>query len=137
MCWRVRRPMWRIQLSKVMVIGPVDGIPALMLRVANLRHHAMVEAEFRVMLIRSEPTKEDPDVRRFYPLKLDFDRLIAFPAALTIRHRINESSPLYGLTPDDLKKSATRILASIGCVDTVLPAPIPSQMDYTYDELLR
>jgi inward rectifier potassium channel len=62
---RFSRPTARIQFSKSMVIGPFDGIPALMLRVANLRHHAMVEAEFRVMLIRSEPTKEDPDVRRF------------------------------------------------------------------------
>src|SRR5258708_30509682 len=101
--------------------------------VGNLRHHGMVGAEFRVMLIRSEPTKEDPDVRRFYPLKLDFDRLIAFPAALTIRHRIDESSPLYELTPDDLKKSDTRILASTVCVDTVIPDPIQSHIDYTYD----
>lgn len=133
---RFSRPTARIQFTKSMVIAPFDGMPALMLRVANLRHHAMVEAEFRVMLIRSEPTKEDPDVRRFYSLKLDFDRLIAFPAALTIRHRIDETSPLYGLTPDDLKKSDTRILASIVCVDTVIPAPIQSQMDYTYDEIL-
>src|SRR5258708_34241184 len=98
-----------------MVIAPFDGIPGLMLRVANLRHHAMGEAEFRVMLIRSEPTKEDPDVRRFYPLKLDFDRLIAFPAALTIRHLIDESSPLYELTPADFKKSDNRILAATVC----------------------
>ena len=107
-----------------------------MLRVANLRHHAMVEAEFRVILVRSEPTKEDPDVRRFHTLKLDFDRLIAFPAALTIRHQITEQSPLYGMTAEDLKKSDSRILASIVCVDTVIPAPIQSQIDYPHDEIL-
>jgi inward rectifier potassium channel len=107
-----------------------------MFRVANLRHHAMVEAEFRVMLIRSEATKEEPDVRRFYTLKLDFDRLIAFPAALTIRHRIDETSPLYGLTAEDLKRNDTRILASIVCIDTVIPAPIQSAVDYSHDEIL-
>ena len=96
----------------------------------------MVEAEFRVMLIRTEATKEDPDVRRFHQLKLDFDRLIAFPAALTIRHRIDETSPLYGLTAEDLKKSDTRIMASVVCVDTVIPAPIQSAVDYTNDEIL-
>jgi inward rectifier potassium channel len=132
---RFSRPTARILFSKNLVIGPFDGVPTLMMRVANLRHHSMVEAEFRAMLIRTEPIKEDPEIRRFYPLKLDFDRLIAFPAALTIRHRIDETSPLYGKTAEDLKKSDARILASIVCVDTVIPAPIQSQVDYTYDEI--
>ena len=133
---RFSRPTARILFSKFIVIGPFDGVPTLMLRVANLRHHAMVEAEFRVMLIRGEATKEDPDVRRFHPLKLHFDRLIAFPAALTIRHRIDETSPLYGMTAEDLKKTDSRIMASIVCVDTVIPAPIQSQVDYSYEEVL-
>ena len=133
---RFSRPTARILFSKSPIIGPFDGVPNLMFRVANLRHHAMVEAEFRVMLIRSEATKEEPDVRRFYTLKLDFDRLIAFPAALTIRHRIDETSPLYGLTAEDLKRNDTRILASIVCIDTVIPAPIQSAVDYSHDEIL-
>jgi inward rectifier potassium channel len=133
---RFSRPTARILFSKFAVIGPFDGVPTLMLRVANLRHHSMVEAEFRVMLIRSESTKEDPDVRRFHTLKLDFDRLIAFPAALTVRHQITENSPLYGMTAEDLKKTDSRILASIVCVDTVIPAPIQSQVDYPHDEIL-
>jgi inward rectifier potassium channel len=133
---RFSRPTARILFSKSIIIGPFDGVPNLMFRVANLRHHAMVEAEFRVMLIRSEPTKEEPDVRRFYSLKLDFDRLIAFPAALTIRHRIDETSPLYGLTAEDLKTNDTRILASIVCIDTVIPAPVQSAVDYSHDEIL-
>jgi inward rectifier potassium channel len=132
---RFSRPTARILFSKFAVIGPFDGVPTLMFRVANLRHQSMVEAEFRVMLIRNEPIKEDPEVRRFYPLKLDFDRLLAFPAALTIRHRIDEQSPLYGMTAEDLKRTDTRFVASIVCIDTVIPAPIQSLVDYTYDEI--
>jgi inward rectifier potassium channel len=132
---RFSRPTARILFSKFAVIGPFDGVPTLMLRVANLRHQLMVEAEFRVMLIRNEPIKEDPEVRRFYPLKLDFDRLLAFPAALTIRHRIDEKSPLYGMTAEDFKRTDTRLVASIVCIDTVIPAPVQSLVDYTYDEI--
>jgi hypothetical protein len=32
------------------VISPFDGVPALMLRIANQRHIMMAEAEFRLML---------------------------------------------------------------------------------------
>jgi inward rectifier potassium channel len=133
---RFSRPTARILFSKCAVIGPFNGVPTLMLRVANLRHQAMAEAEFRVMLIRSESTKEEADVRRFYALKLDFDRLIAFPVALTLRHRIDQSSPLYGMDAEDLQRTDSRLVASVVCIDTVIPAPVQSNTDYTYDEIL-
>ena len=121
---RFSRPTARILFSKCAVISPFDGVPTLMLRVANQRHIAMAEAEFRVMLFRDEPIKEEASVRRFYPLKLQFDRMIVFPVALTLRHVIDESSPLHGMTSEDLlKNSDTRLMASIVCIDTVIPAP--------------
>jgi len=133
---RFSRPTARILFSKRAVISPFNGVPTLMLRVANLRHVAMAEAEFRVMLFRDETIQEQENVRRFYPLKLQFDRMIVFPVALTLRHVIDESSPLYGMTPEDLKKSDTRLMASIVCIDTVIPAPVQSATDYTYDDIL-
>jgi inward rectifier potassium channel len=133
---RFSRPTARILFSKCAVISPFDGVPTLMLRVANVRHVAMAEAEFRVMLFRNEPTQEDEGVRRFYPLKLQFDHMIAFPVALTLRHVIDQSSPLYGLTSEDLKKSDTRLMASVVCIDTVIPAPVQSATDYTYEDIL-
>jgi inward rectifier potassium channel len=93
---RFSRPTARLLFSKCAVISPFDGVPTLMLRVANQRHIAMAEAEFRVMLFRNEPTKEEASVRRFYPLKLQFDRMIAFPVALTIRHLTKAVT--YGMT---------------------------------------
>src|SRR5262245_14119389 len=105
---RFSRPTARILFSKCAVISPFDGIPTLMLRVANMRHISMAEAEFRVMLFRDELIQEGETVRRFYPLKLQFDRMIAFPVALTLRHHIDESSPLFGMTQKDLQSSDTR-----------------------------
>jgi inward rectifier potassium channel len=115
------------------VIAPFDGVPTLMIRLANLRHHAMIEADFRLLLMRSELTKEGDDVRRFYPLRLQFDHLISFPAALTVRHVIDETGPLHGLTADDLKLTDSRILASIVCIDPVIQAPVQTQTEYLYE----
>ncbi len=132
---RFSRPTARILFSKRLVISNFDGQPALMLRVANLRHQAMAEAEFRIMLIRDEWIREGEIMRRFYSLKLQFDRLIAFPAALTIRHIIDESSPLFGLGAQDLEKSDARFVASIVCIDTVIPASVQSQNHYTWRDV--
>ncbi len=132
---RFSRPTARVMFSKRLVISNFDGQPALMLRVANLRYQAMAEAEFRMMLIRHEWVKEGEMMRRFYPLKLQFDRLIAFPAALTIRHVIDEESPLFGVSEEDLEKSDVRIMASIVCIDTVISASVESQYQYSWRDI--
>src|SRR6201984_1974340 len=132
---RFSRPTARIMFSNVAVVAPFDGFPTLMLRLANLRHHAMVEAEFRLLFMRSELTKEGEDVRRFYPMRLQFDHLINFPAALTLRHVIDETSPLFGLSPEDLKLADSRMLASIVCVDPVIQAAVQSQAEYLHEQI--
>ena len=110
---RFSRPTARMHFSKIAVIAPFDGVPNLMIRIANLRHQAMVEPEFRMIFIRDSITAEGDEVRRFRSLKLEFDRLIAFPTVLTVRHRIDEESPLFGMTPEDFQQQDIRIVASI------------------------
>jgi inward rectifier potassium channel len=132
---RFSRPTARIMFSNVAVVAPFNGTPALMLRLANLRHHAMVEAEFRLLFMRSELTKEGEDIRRFYPLRLEFDRLISFPAALTVRHVIDETSPLHGLSAQDLKLTDSRMLASVVCIDPVIQAPVQTQTEYVHEQI--
>jgi inward rectifier potassium channel len=132
---RFSRPTARIEFSKSAVIAPFNGHPTLMLRVANLRHHSMVEAEFKIMFMREEAIEEGEMFRYFYMLKLDFDHLINFPAALTLRHTINEQSPLYGVTREGLRASDARLVASVVCIETVIPAAVQSHHDYTWRDI--
>jgi inward rectifier potassium channel len=87
------------------------------------------------MFLRDEPIAEGGTFRRFYSLKLDFDRLIVFPAALTLRHFIDEQSPLYGATPGSLEAGDVRLIASVVCVETVIPAAVQSQQDYSWRDV--
>ena len=132
---RFSRPTARMHFSKVAVIAPFEGVPNLMIRVANLRHQAMVEPEFRMILIRSTVTAEGDDVRRFRSLKLEFDHLIVSSVVLTVRHRIDEESPLFGMTPEEFQQQDIRIIASIVGVDTVIVAPVQSFGDYNYEQI--
>src|ERR1700692_2850303 len=58
---RFFRPTVRIHFSKVAVSAPVEGTLNLMVRVATLRHQAMVEPKFRMILLRSVLTAEGDD----------------------------------------------------------------------------
>ncbi|MGI8890940.1 MAG: ion channel [Chthoniobacterales bacterium] len=132
---RFSRPTARIVFSRSVVIAPLNGKPTLMLRIGNLRHRSMIEAEFRIIFNRDEPLEEGGDFRYFYNLKLQFDRMPTFPAALTLRHVIDENSPLYGVTAELLEKSRAVIIASVVGIDPVIPASVQTQQDYTWNEV--
>ncbi|MGI9086367.1 MAG: ion channel [Chthoniobacterales bacterium] len=130
---RFSRPTARILFSDSILIGNHDGRPSLMFRVANLRHTSMVEAEFRTIFSRDEKVKEGEMIRRFYPLKLYPERMISFPAALVIRHTIDEQSPLHGVTAETLKASDAFFLASTVSIELVMAASVQSQKGYSYE----
>ncbi len=132
---RFSRPIARVLFSNSIVIAPLNGKPTLMVRIGNENHHSMVEAEFRVMFSRDEPLLEGGDFRYFYVLKLHFDRLTVFPAALTLRHMIDETSPLFGATPESLESSRTLFIVSVVGIDPVIAAAVQTQKDYSWRDV--
>ena len=132
---RFSRPIARVVFSRSIVIAPLNGRPTLMVRVGNENQHSMVEAEFRIMFSRDEPLLEGGDFRYFYVLKLHFDRLTVFPAALTLRHTIDEKSPLFGATPESLEARRVLFLVSVIGIGPVIAAPVQMQKDYTWHDI--
>jgi inward rectifier potassium channel len=128
---RFSRPLARVVFSNSLVVAPLNGNPTLMVRIGNENQHSMVEAEFRIMFSRDEPLIEGGDFRYFYVLKLQFDRMTVFPAALTLRHTIDETSPLFGATVESLEASRALFLVSVVGIDPVLAASVQTQKDYT------
>ncbi|MEO6785512.1 MAG: ion channel [Chthoniobacteraceae bacterium] len=127
---RFSRPMVRILFSECMAIAPVNGVPTLVLRVANLRHQPLAEARFRLVLHRDETTIEGETMRRFYDLKLQVESIVTFPAVLTLRHTMDESSPMHGATPKLLTAWDALFMSSVVCTDTVINTPVQSQHNY-------
>lgn len=132
---RFSRPMARILFSDCLAIAPVNGVPTLVLRLANMRHQPLAEARFRLVLHRDEHTTEGETMRRFHDLKLQVESVIMFPAVLTLRHTMDESSPMHGATPESLKAGDTRFMCSVVCTDTVINAPLQSYEGYLASEV--
>ncbi|MFL6584895.1 MAG: ion channel [Chthoniobacterales bacterium] len=132
---RFSRPTAKILFSNSVAIGNHNGRPTLSLRVANLRHTSMVDARFRVTFSHDEKLLEGEEIRRFYELKVYPAHMIRFPAALTIRHTIDEQSPLHGETIESLERSDAFLLASVTSIETVMAASVQSQQDYTPEDI--
>src|ERR1700756_3035111 len=132
---RFSRPIARIVFSKSAVIAPLNGRPTLMVRIGNMRQHSLVETEFRITFHRDEPLVEGGDFRYFYNLKLQFDRLALFSAALTLRHVIDEQSPLFGATPETLESARAMLVVSVVGIDPVILAAVQTQQDYLWRDI--
>jgi inward rectifier potassium channel len=132
---RFSRPVARIAFSRCVVISTLNGQPTLMVRVGNQHQHSIVDTEFRIMFMRDEPLVEGGDFRYFYSLKLHFDKLILFPAALTLRHVIDKTSPLHGATLESLQNSRALFAVSVSGIDPVIAAPVQAQQDYSWRDV--
>ena len=88
------RPTARVLFTDKAVIATRDGVPHLMIRMANWRHNQVVEAQLRMYVIVVERTREGEVMRRPVELRLVRDRTPIFMLTFTAMHPLDESSPL-------------------------------------------
>jgi inward rectifier potassium channel len=88
------RPRARVLFTDKVVVGPRDGVPHLMVRLANWRHNQVIEAQLRMYMIVVERTREGEVLRRPVELTLVRDRTPIFMLTFMAMHRIDGSSPL-------------------------------------------
>lgn len=133
---RFSKPSARVIFSRVAVIAPHDGVPTLMFRTANQRRNQILEAQLRVYLMRDEVTAEGQFMRRFYDLNLLRPQTPSFTLSWTAMHQIDESSPLYGMTPESLIATKTLLVISLSGIDETVVQVIHARHTYTAHELV-
>jgi inward rectifier potassium channel len=120
----------RVAFSRHAVIGPMDGVPTLMLRVGNERGNSILEATIRVSMIRTEITKERKIFYRMYDLRLTRERSPAVARSWTVLHPIERDSPLFGATPGSVVKDEIELLVSLVGTDDTSLQPVHARKRY-------
>jgi inward rectifier potassium channel len=133
---RFSRPFARVLFSKVAVVTPFDGVPTLMFRVANQRGEAIIDASVVVTLARQHTTLEGITMRRFQELKLMRSSSSLFALSWTVMHPIDQDSPLYGLTPQDMEAQDMEIVVMLNGLDEILADRIYARHAYWWDEIV-
>lgn len=126
----------RILFSRHVTIAPWDGVPTLMFRVSNERGNQIIEAQVRVILIRTETTKEGVTFYRMHDLPLSRDRSPAFTRSWSVMHPIVPGSLLHGETPESLKAKEAELLVSVVGTDDTSLQPVHARHQYADHEIL-
>jgi inward rectifier potassium channel len=133
---RISRPRARFVFAEHPVVGIHQGQPTLMIRVANARNNTISEATARLWLLRLEYTAEGHQFRRYHELELERHEHPIFSLSWTVFHRIDETSPLYGVTADDLVATDAALALNIGGIDDSSAQELHARKIYSHNEIL-
>jgi len=130
------QPKARVLFSNVAVMGPHNGERYLMFRMANERSNRIVDAWAELFLLRNEMTSEGTRSRKYYDLELVRTHVPLMQLSWTIMHKLDETSPLYGVSQDDLEKMEAEIIVSLHGHDETMSQTIYARHSWVADEIL-
>ena len=130
------RPTARVIFSRNAVVTRFDGVPSLLVRMANERGNQIAEAQAHVVLLRTETTPEGEEVRRMHDLRLRRSGSAFFAFTWLVVHPITEDSPLFGETQESLREKDVDLVASVTGLDESLGQTVHARHAWAPDEIL-
>ena len=130
------RPTARVLFSRNAVITRFDGVPSLLVRLANERGNQIAEAQAHLVLLRTERTPEGEEVRRAHDLQLRRSHSAFFAFTWLVVHAITPDSPLYGETPESLRTKDVDLVASMTGLDETLSQSVHARHAWMPDQIL-
>jgi inward rectifier potassium channel len=132
---RFSRPRARFVFAEKATVTMHEGQPTLMIRVANARHNTLSNASAALWLIRAEQTAEGQHLRRYYQLELLRQENPVFALTWTIFHVIDQRSPLFGLSAEDLASTDAVLVLTVGGIDDNCAHALRARKGYSHDDI--
>jgi len=133
---RFSRPSAKIVYSKHILVAPyLDNQVGIMFRLANMRRNILIDLNLEVIFSYNEDVDGKP-VRRFFPLELERKNVSILTLNWTVVHPLNDQSPLYGMTLDDLKKSEAGFAILLKTFDDAFSQTVHSRTAYLANEIV-
>jgi len=133
---RFSRPTARIVYSHRAVVAPYRDMSAFMFRCANARNNQLIDVTVRVLYSRIEEKPDGTRTRQFTVLPLEFERVTFFTLSWTVVHPVDATSPLAGMSYDDLIKNDAEFLVLLSGLDETFSQMVHSQTSYKAEEIL-
>ena len=132
---RFARPKAYINYSKNALFVPFrDGV-AFMMRMVPYTRNFLVNVEARLTM-SMQVVEEGVTKNKFFQLSLDISKANTLISNWTLVHVINEESPFYGLTKEDIDNAKTEILVFVQGFDESFSNTVISRTSYTYEEFI-
>ena len=118
------------------MIAPYENITGFMFRVANQRKNQLIDVEAEVTLSRLEVSGDGSRRRKFYPLDLERRTVTFFHLSWTVVHPIDEHSPLFRVSKEQLDASDAEFLILLRAFDDTFSQTVHTRTSYKSKEVI-
>ncbi len=132
---RFSRPSARLLFADHPVITSHDGKPTLMLRLANERNNIISNATAKLWLFKNIVSMEGETLRRFYELPLTQSQNPGLALSWTLYHVLDENSPLYQTSADDLEAYKASLALVVAGYDVVAAQTVHARKSYDHGDI--
>jgi inward rectifier potassium channel len=132
---RFSRPQARLLFANRLVISNHEGMPTLMVRLANERQNLIGNASARLWLFKNVVTAEGMPFRRFYELPLLRNESPVLALSWTLYHVIDETSPLHGMATADLESCNVSLSVVVTGYDVVAAQTVHARKTYDHPDI--
>jgi len=133
---RFSRPKAFLKFTYNAVISPYKEGIALMFRMVPYKNNYLSNAEVKLTMAMSIEV-EGRKINKFFPLELEMNKVNALNLSWTIVHTINEKSPLFGMSMNDLTESKAEILVFVEAFDDLFSNVVLARTSYIGPEIIR
>ncbi len=130
---RFSRPQARVVFSEKMIVAPYQGTRGLMFRMGNARRSELIETEVQVLMAFNQRNEDGSLERKFYPLELEISKISFFSLSWTLVHPLNDKSPIFNFSPQELLDSNTEIMVLVKGTDETNQQQVHARHSYTAD----
>lgn len=132
---RFSRPSARIAFSDRMLVAPYQSGTSLQFRLLNQRPNVLMEMKGSVLLMTVEGAAGQQK-RLFQALKLERSNISFLALTWTVVHPIDEESPLYGKSAEDLARLQAEFIILIKGFDDTFSQTVNARYSYRADEVV-
>ncbi len=133
---RFSRPTARLLFADKIVIGQFEGMPHLMIRVANARVNMISDAIAKVWLLATVESAEGKRFRRFHDLKLERVENPSFVLSWTLFHKIDADSPLFGWDLARLEAGEVALTVTVRGTDESVSQELRARHTYGWQQIV-
>ena len=132
---RFSRPRAYLKFSENALVAPYHDKTGLMFRFVSYKeNHTLTDVEVKVTLGLTE--HDGKAVFRFFQLPLERSRIDSLSMNWTVVHPIDEESPLFGFTAEDLKVSDAEVYVLVRGFDDVFSNTVLQRTSYRFNEII-
>lgn len=132
---RFSKPRPYLAFSDFALVAPYKTGTALMFRFATYKdHHTLTNVDIKVNIaLRVEENGEA--TYQFYDLALERSHIDNLPMNWTVVHPIDENSPIYGFSFDDVINADAELYVLVVGFDEIYSSPVLQRTSYTCQEM--